>query len=139
MQEKLFLAACLRWPSSVQFLDSRAFSSSMIWNQCAHFVKIQSRRPEQMAQLMGCLLQLWYILASFVTWYMIEPRGRCFLLASMAIGICAMLVLQPSMLPSMTPTQPLEPFDLSSHLWLGSYGLDGLHSGVLARGLAAEG
>ena len=30
----------------------------------------------QMALLMGCFLQVWYILASFVTWYTIDRVGR---------------------------------------------------------------
>lgn len=49
---------------------------------------------EQMALLMGCLLQLWYILASFVTWYTIDRVGRRFLLVSMAIGMCLVLVAE---------------------------------------------
>jgi MFS family permease len=49
---------------------------------------------EQMALLMGCLLQLWYILASFVTWYTIDRVGRRLLLISMAIGMCVVLVAE---------------------------------------------
>ncbi len=47
-----------------------------------------------MALLMGCFLQLWYILASFITWYTIDRVGRRFLLISMAIGMCAVLVAE---------------------------------------------
>lgn len=43
---------------------------------------------------MGCLLQLWYIVASFVTWYTIDRVGRRFLLISMAIGMCAVLAAE---------------------------------------------
>ena len=49
---------------------------------------------ESMALLMGCLLQVWYILASFVTWYTIDRVGRRFLLVSMAIGMSAVLVAE---------------------------------------------
>ena len=49
---------------------------------------------EQMALLMGCFLQLWYVLASFVTWFTIDRVGRRLLLISMAIGMCAVLVAE---------------------------------------------
>lgn len=48
----------------------------------------------QMALLMGCALQVWYILASFVTWYTIDRVGRRPLLISMAMGMCLFLVLE---------------------------------------------
>ena len=50
-----------------------------------------------MALLMGCFLQLWYIFASFVTWYTIDRVGRRPLLISMAIGMCVVLVLEAIM------------------------------------------
>lgn len=50
-----------------------------------------------MALLMGCFLQLWYIFASFVTWYTIDRVGRRPLLISMAIGMCIVLVLEAIM------------------------------------------
>ena len=46
---------------------------------------------------MGCFLQVWYILASFVTWYTIDKVGRRLLLISMAIGMCVVLVLEAVM------------------------------------------
>ena len=46
---------------------------------------------------MGSLLQVWYILASFVTWYTIDRVGRRPLLISMAIGMCIVLVLEAIM------------------------------------------
>jgi hypothetical protein len=49
---------------------------------------------EEMALLMGCFLQLWYILASFVTWFTIDRVGRRLLLISMAMGMCAVLVAE---------------------------------------------
>ena len=49
------------------------------------------------ALLMGSLLQVWYILASFVTWYTIDRVGRRPLLISMAIGMCIVLVLEAIM------------------------------------------
>lgn len=47
-----------------------------------------------MALLMGCLLQVWYIAASFVTWYTIDRIGRRKLLFSMAVGMCLVLVAE---------------------------------------------
>ncbi|KAI9685306.1 MAG: hypothetical protein M1822_004679 [Bathelium mastoideum] len=48
----------------------------------------------RMALLMGCFLQLFYILASFVTWYTIDRIGRRPLLISMALGMCTVLVIE---------------------------------------------
>ncbi len=49
------------------------------------------------AIFMGCFLQVWYILASFVTWYTIDRVGRRFLFISMALGMCLVLVLEAVM------------------------------------------
>ena len=46
---------------------------------------------EETALLMGCFLQLWYILASFVTWFTIDRLGRRTLFISMALGMAAVL------------------------------------------------
>lgn len=46
---------------------------------------------QEKALLMGCFLQLWYILASFVTWYTIDRIGRRKLFISMAIGMATVL------------------------------------------------
>ncbi|KAF2234290.1 general substrate transporter [Viridothelium virens] len=48
----------------------------------------------RMALLMGCFLQLFYIIASFVTWYTIDHIGRRPLLISMALGMCVVLVIE---------------------------------------------
>ena len=50
-----------------------------------------------MALLMGCMLQVWYFLASFVTWYTIDRIGRRPLLITMALGMSLMLVLEAVM------------------------------------------
>lgn len=52
----------------------------------------------EMALLMGCFLQVWYFLASFVTWYTIDRLGRRFLLITMALGMCLVLVLEAIMI-----------------------------------------
>lgn len=49
---------------------------------------------QRMALLMGCILQVWYIAASFVTWWTIDRVGRRKLLFSMAIGMCVVLILE---------------------------------------------
>ncbi|KAK3315669.1 general substrate transporter [Apodospora peruviana] len=46
----------------------------------------------QKALLLGCFTQLWYVLASFVTWYTIDRVGRRKLFISMALGMCVVLV-----------------------------------------------
>jgi len=48
----------------------------------------------EMAIFMGCFLQVWYILASFVTWFTIDRVGRRPLFIWMAIGMCVVLVLE---------------------------------------------
>ena len=49
---------------------------------------------ERMALLMGLYLQVWYFLASFVTWFTIDRVGRRFLFISMALGMCLVLVAE---------------------------------------------
>ncbi|KAM7211210.1 general substrate transporter [Rhypophila decipiens] len=44
------------------------------------------------ALLLGCFTQLWYVLASFVTWYTIDRVGRRRLFISMALGMSLVLV-----------------------------------------------
>lgn len=44
------------------------------------------------ALLLGCFTQLWYVLASFVTWYTIDRIGRRKLFISMALGMGLVLV-----------------------------------------------
>lgn len=48
----------------------------------------------RMSLLMGLLLQVFYLLASFVTWYTIDRIGRRKLFISCAIGMCIVLVLE---------------------------------------------
>jgi len=49
---------------------------------------------QERALLVGCFLQLWYIVASFVTWFTIDRVGRRKLWISMAYGQCLVLVLE---------------------------------------------
>lgn len=49
---------------------------------------------QHLALLLGALLQVWYLGASFVTWYTIDRIGRRKLFISMAIGMCAVLVAE---------------------------------------------
>lgn len=44
------------------------------------------------ALLLGCFTQLWYVLASFVTWYTIDRVGRRRLFITMALGMGLVLV-----------------------------------------------
>ncbi|KAM7208205.1 General substrate transporter [Naviculisporaceae sp. PSN 640] len=44
------------------------------------------------ALLLGCFTQLWYVLASFVTWYTIDRIGRRRLFINMALGMGLVLV-----------------------------------------------
>ncbi|KZT58071.1 general substrate transporter [Calocera cornea HHB12733] len=45
-----------------------------------------------LALLLGCILQVWYVSASFLTWYTIDRVGRRPLLIINAIGMCLILV-----------------------------------------------
>ncbi|KAK0705511.1 general substrate transporter [Lasiosphaeris hirsuta] len=47
---------------------------------------------QEKALLLGCYTQLWYVLASFVTWYTIDRIGRRKLLVTMALGMCLVLI-----------------------------------------------
>lgn len=47
---------------------------------------------EEQALLLGGYTQVWYVLASFVTWYIIDRVGRRALFISMALGMSAVLV-----------------------------------------------
>ncbi|KAH0825910.1 putative sugar transporter [Lanmaoa asiatica] len=49
---------------------------------------------QERSLFVGCFLQVWYIIASFVTWYTIECVGRRKLWISMAYGRCLVLVLE---------------------------------------------
>lgn len=45
-----------------------------------------------LALLIGCILQVWYVLASLLTWYIIDRVGRRPLFIINAIGMCLILV-----------------------------------------------
>ncbi|KAJ5403813.1 hypothetical protein N7509_003684 [Penicillium cosmopolitanum] len=49
---------------------------------------------QERALFVGCFLQLWYIIASFLTWYMIDSVGRRRLFIIMALGMCIVLVCE---------------------------------------------
>ncbi|KAG8214247.1 putative sugar transporter STL1 [Butyriboletus roseoflavus] len=49
---------------------------------------------QERSLFLGCFLQVWYIIASFVTWYTIDRVGRRKLWISMAYGQCLVLVLE---------------------------------------------
>ena len=49
---------------------------------------------EHESLLLGALLQVWYITASFVTWYTIDRVGRRRLFISQAFGMCGVLVAE---------------------------------------------
>ncbi|CCM05234.1 uncharacterized protein FIBRA_07444 [Fibroporia radiculosa] len=49
---------------------------------------------QEMSLFLGCWLQVWYLLASFVTWFTIDRIGRRKLLISMAIGQMIVLAIE---------------------------------------------
>ena len=49
---------------------------------------------QHLALLLGALLQVWYLGASFVTWYTIDRVGRRKLLILNALGMCVVLVAE---------------------------------------------
>lgn len=48
----------------------------------------------QRSLFLGCFLQLWYVAASFLTWYMIDRVGRRKLFVSMALGMTGVLIAE---------------------------------------------
>jgi len=57
------------------------------------FTESLGMSPER-ALFVGCFLQVWYILASLLTWYMIDAVGRRRLLISMAIGMGVVMICE---------------------------------------------
>lgn len=53
---------------------------------------------------LGCFLQLFYVIASFLTWFMIDRIGRRKLFISMALGMCLVLVLEAICVSINTPS-----------------------------------
>ncbi|KAJ5757893.1 uncharacterized protein N7511_006587 [Penicillium nucicola] len=49
---------------------------------------------QERALFVSCFLQVWYILASFLTWYMIDAVGRRRLYITMSLGMCVVLVCE---------------------------------------------
>lgn len=49
---------------------------------------------QESSLFLGCFVQLWYVLASFITWYTIDRVGRRKLLISMAFAMCCVLVAE---------------------------------------------
>ncbi|KAH9840860.1 uncharacterized protein C8Q71DRAFT_427326 [Rhodofomes roseus] len=59
---------------------------------------------QEMALFLGCWLQVWYIVASFVTWYTIDRVGRRKLWITFAIGQMIVLVLEAICVAVDTPS-----------------------------------
>jgi sugar porter (SP) family MFS transporter len=59
---------------------------------------------QERAMLLGCWTQMWYILASLLTWYTIDRVGRRKLLISMALGMSLVLVGEAISIGIGTPT-----------------------------------
>lgn len=57
---------------------------------------------DQRSLFLGCFLQLWYVLASFLTWYMIDRVGRRKLFISMALGMTAVLIAEAASVATNT-------------------------------------
>lgn len=49
---------------------------------------------QEKSLLMGCYLQLFYVFASLLTWWMIDRVGRRKLFISMALGMCVVLICE---------------------------------------------
>ncbi|KAF8436605.1 major facilitator superfamily domain-containing protein [Boletus edulis BED1] len=58
---------------------------------------------QERALFVGCFLQVWYLFASFVTWYTIDRVGRRKLWISMAYGQCLVLILEAICVKLNTP------------------------------------
>ncbi|MCJ1472133.1 hypothetical protein MMC13_000780 [Lambiella insularis] len=58
---------------------------------------------QEMALFLGCFLQLWYVLASFLTWYLIDRIGRRKLFVTMALGMSLVLVSEAICVALNTP------------------------------------
>ena len=58
---------------------------------------------QESALLLGCFTQLWYLLASFVTWFTIDRLGRRPLLIAMALGMSLVLLGEAISIAMGTP------------------------------------
>ncbi|KAN0099200.1 Sugar transporter domain containing protein [Hyaloscypha variabilis] len=62
---------------------------------------------QERSLLLGCFLQLFYIIASFVTWWTIDRVGRRKLFISNALGMCLVLVLEAICVAINTPASSI--------------------------------
>jgi hypothetical protein len=88
--KRFYLALGIQFMQQMSGINIVTYYAPTLFKESLNF-------SSQMALLMGCFLQVWYILASFVTWYTIDRIGRRFLFISMGIGMCTVLVLEAIM------------------------------------------
>ncbi|KAG8214220.1 general substrate transporter [Butyriboletus roseoflavus] len=78
---------------SIQFLQELSGINIVTYYAPTLFQQSLGMSQER-SLFLGCFLQVWYVTASFVTWYTIDRVGRRKLWISMACGQCLVLVLE---------------------------------------------
>ncbi|KAH8705802.1 general substrate transporter [Talaromyces proteolyticus] len=77
----------------IQFMQQMAGINIITYYAPTLFTESLGMTQER-ALLVGSFLQVWYIFASFLTWFMIDVVGRRRLLISMALGMCAIMIFE---------------------------------------------
>ncbi|KAJ6030100.1 uncharacterized protein N7446_000837 [Penicillium canescens] len=57
-------------------------------------LKSSLNMTQERGLFVSCFLQVWYIIASFLTWHMIDAVGRRRLYISMSLGMCVVLICE---------------------------------------------
>ncbi|CAN6636962.1 galactose transporter [Trichomonascus vanleenenianus] len=86
----------------IQFMQQ--MSGVCIITYYAPTLFIQIGFDDHTSELIGALLQVWYVFVSLVTWYIIDRIGRRRLLIWNAIGMCLLLVAEAVCVAINNPT-----------------------------------
>ncbi|OSX62527.1 hypothetical protein POSPLADRAFT_1046005 [Postia placenta MAD-698-R-SB12] len=85
--KRFYLALGIQFMQQLTGINIVTYYAPTLFKESLHM-------SQQMSLFLGCWLQVWYLLMSFVTWYTIDRIGRRKLWISMAIGQMLVLVLE---------------------------------------------
>ncbi|QSZ36970.1 hypothetical protein DSL72_009062 [Monilinia vaccinii-corymbosi] len=81
-----------------------AFSINIITYYAPTLFKTSLGMSQERSLFLGCFLQLFYLIASFLTWWTIDRVGRRKLFIINAIGMCLVLIAEAICISRNTPT-----------------------------------